>query len=131
MDQAASADLGLLRQQRERGEDANLDRGVDLCVGGDRAQAVGTGGQPVPDSTDSQPHALRENAHFMRPSGHRRGFQFYRKRQPTDSLQLLTGQQWSECISPSHKIMIYRLVVSLYVFPQWLKVVLADYTHLP
>jgi hypothetical protein len=26
--------------------------------------------------------------------------------------------------------MICRLVVSLYVFPQWLKVVLADYAHL-
>jgi hypothetical protein len=29
----------------------------------------------------------------MRPSGHRRGSQFRRKRQPTDSLRLLTGQQ--------------------------------------
>jgi hypothetical protein len=28
----------------------------------------------------------------MRPSGHRRGSQFRRKRQPTDSLRLLTGQ---------------------------------------
>ncbi len=72
MDQAAPADQGFLRHQRERGEDPNLDRGVGVCAGGDRAQAVGTGGQPVPDSTDSQPHAFRENAHFMRPSGHRR-----------------------------------------------------------
>jgi ATP-dependent 26S proteasome regulatory subunit len=30
----------------------------------------------------------------MRPSGHRRRRQFHRKRQPTDSVQLLTGQQW-------------------------------------
>ena len=58
-----------------------------------RAQAVGPGSQPVPDPTGSQPHALRENAHFMRPSGHRRRLQFHRKRQPTDSLRLLTGQQ--------------------------------------
>jgi hypothetical protein len=29
----------------------------------------------------------------MRPSGHRRRRQFHRKRQPTDSVQLLTGQQ--------------------------------------
>jgi IS4 transposase len=28
-------------------------------------------GQPLSDSTDSQPHAFREDAPFMRPSGHR------------------------------------------------------------
>jgi hypothetical protein len=37
--------------------------------------------------------SLRENAHFMRPSEYRRGCQFHRKRQPTDSVRLLTGQQ--------------------------------------
>src|ERR1017187_7615913 len=94
MDQAAPADQGLLRHQRKRGEDSDLDRGVDVRAGGDRAQAAGAGGQPVPDSTDSQPHAFRENAHFMRPSGHRPGRQYRRKCQPTDSLRLLTGQQW-------------------------------------
>jgi len=93
MDQAAPADQGLLRHQRKRGEDSDLDRGVDVRAGGDRAQAAAAGGQPVPDSTDSQPHAFRENAHFMRPSGHRPGRQFRRKCQPTDSLRLLTGQQ--------------------------------------
>src|SRR6266536_4979811 len=65
----------------------------DVRARGDRAQAVGAGGQPVPDSTDSQPHAFRENAHFMRTSGHRPKRQFRRKCQPTDSLRLLTGQQ--------------------------------------
>src|SRR5664279_1697519 len=64
MDQAASADQGLLRHQRERGEDANLDRGGDLCAGGDRAQAVGAGSQSLPDSTDSQRYPFRESAHF-------------------------------------------------------------------
>src|ERR1035437_10468109 len=59
-----SADQGLLRHQRERGEDANLDRGVDLCAGGDRAEAVGAGSQSLPDSTDSQRYPFRENAHF-------------------------------------------------------------------
>jgi hypothetical protein len=38
--------------------------------------SAGAGGQPVSDSTDSQPHAFRENAHFMRPSGHRRDAYF-------------------------------------------------------
>ena len=71
MDQTASADQSLLRYQRERGEDANLDRSVGLRAGGDRAQTPGAGGQLVPDSTNSQPYAFRENTHFMRPSDHR------------------------------------------------------------
>jgi hypothetical protein len=83
----------LLRNQRERGEDPDMDRGVGLRAGGDHTQAVATGGQSLPSATDSEHHAFRENAHFMRPSGHRRGSQFRRKRQPTDSLRLLTGQQ--------------------------------------
>src|SRR4029077_19209019 len=67
-----------------------------LRAGGDRAQTAGTGGQPVPDSADSQPHAFRENTYFMRSSGHRPGRKFRRKRQPADSLRLLTGQQWEK-----------------------------------
>jgi len=38
-----------------------------------RTQAVGAGGQSLPNSTDSEHRAFRENAHFMRPSGHRSG----------------------------------------------------------
>ena len=71
MDQATSADQGFLRHQRQRGEDANLDCGIAVCASGDRAQAVGSGGHLVPDSTDSKPHAFRESAHFMHPSEHR------------------------------------------------------------
>ena len=77
---SAPADQGLLWHQRERGEDPNLDRRIGLRAGGDHAQTAGTGGQHVPDSTDSQPHAFRENAHFMRSSGHRPGHKFRRKR---------------------------------------------------
>src|SRR5271157_2513642 len=94
MDQTTPANQSLLRHQRERREDPNLDCGIGVRAGGDRAQAVGTGVQSLPDSTDSEPHAIRENPHFMRPSGHRRGCPFHRKRQPTDSVRLLTGQQW-------------------------------------
>ena len=43
MDQAASAYQSLLGHQRERREDPNLDRGVDLCAGSDRAQAARSG----------------------------------------------------------------------------------------
>ena len=41
MDQTAPAHQGFLRHQRERSEDSNLDRGVRLCAGRDRPQAVG------------------------------------------------------------------------------------------
>jgi hypothetical protein len=69
MDQAASANQGLLRNQRECCEDPNLDCGVDLCAGGDRAQTTGPGSQSLPDSTDSQCYSFRENAHFTGTSG--------------------------------------------------------------
>src|ERR1035438_3662264 len=69
MDQTASANQGLLRNQRERREDPNLDCGVDLCAGGDRAQAARSGSQSLPDSTDSQCYSFRENAHFTGTSG--------------------------------------------------------------
>ena len=38
MDQAASADQGILRHQRERGEDPDLDRGLGLRAGGHHPQ---------------------------------------------------------------------------------------------
>jgi succinate dehydrogenase hydrophobic anchor subunit len=96
-------------KQRERGEDPNLDCGIGVRSGGDRAQTAETGGQPVSDSTDSQPHAFRENAHFMRPSGHRRPRQFHGKRQPTDSVRVLTGQQCGDISPRDHELLRFSL----------------------
>jgi hypothetical protein len=93
MDQAASANQGLLWHQRERGEGANLDRGVGLRAGGNRAQAVGAGSQSLPDSTDSPCYSFRENAHFTGTSRIRLLSRLTRSRQPIDSVRLLTGQQ--------------------------------------
>ena len=39
MDQTAPAHQSVLRHQRERREDSNLDRRLDLCAGGHRSQA--------------------------------------------------------------------------------------------
>jgi hypothetical protein len=61
---------------------------VSVYVLGHRAQTARAGGKSAPNPTDSQPHAFRENAHFMRPSGHRHGHQFHRKSQPTDSTKV-------------------------------------------
>ena len=68
MDQAASANQGLLRNQRERGEDSNLDRGLGLRPRRHRPEAFGPGGQPLPNPTDFERYAFRENAHFTGPS---------------------------------------------------------------
>jgi hypothetical protein len=64
-------DQGILRHKRERGEDANLDRGLGLRAGGHRPQETGPGGEPLPNSTDSERDAFRENAHFtgLHPPG--------------------------------------------------------------
>ena len=53
------------RHQRERGEDANLDRGIGLCSGRHRPQTPGPGEQPLPNPTDSECYPLRENPHSI------------------------------------------------------------------
>ena len=58
VDQAASADQGIFRHQRERGEDPDLDCRVGLCPGGDHPQATEAGGESLPDSTDFKRHAF-------------------------------------------------------------------------
>ncbi len=39
-------------------EDADLDRGLHVCTGGDHPQATRSAGQPLPDSTDFERHAF-------------------------------------------------------------------------
>ena len=64
VDQAALADQEVLRRQRERREDPDLDRRLGLRAGRDRAQEVGPGGESLPNPTDSQRYPFRENTHF-------------------------------------------------------------------
>src|SRR5271157_1892444 len=80
LQQAALAHQGILRHQRECSEDSNLDRGVGVRARGDRTQAIGTGGKPLPNSTDSQRDPFRENAHFTGTSGPRLSIRFTRSR---------------------------------------------------
>src|ERR1017187_10059100 len=93
MDQTAPADQSILRDQRERSEDANLDRRVRLCPRRHRPEASRAGRQPLPNSTDLERDAIRENAHFTGPSGLRLRRRFTRRQQPIDSIRLLAGQQ--------------------------------------
>src|ERR1039457_2665265 len=91
VDQAAPADQSFLRHQRERGEDANLDCGLGLRLGGRPPQAPGPGGKPLPDSTDFEPDAFRENAHSTGTSSVGLRERLRRFRQPVDSVRLLAG----------------------------------------
>ena len=54
----------ILRQQRECGEDSDLDCRLGLCAGGDRAQAPWVRVFALPNSTDFQRYDFRESAHF-------------------------------------------------------------------
>jgi len=69
MDQATPANQGVLRNQRERRKDPNLDRSERVCSGRHRAQTARLEAQPLPNPTDSQPNSIRENAHFTGTSG--------------------------------------------------------------
>src|ERR1019366_2028869 len=93
LDQAAPPDQILFRYQRECGEDPDMDCGLGLCAGGDRAKAFGTAGESLPNSTDSQRHAFRESAHFTGSRSIGLPERLSRGPQPVDSVQLLTGQQ--------------------------------------
>jgi hypothetical protein len=64
VDQTARPQQGLLWDHRERDEDADLDCCIGLRPGGDRPQADGDQILDARFSTDSEPHAFRENAHL-------------------------------------------------------------------
>ena len=59
-----------------------------------RSEAAGAGSQPLPNSTDSECDAFRENATFTGTSAIRLPKQFTRFFQPVDSLRFIAGQQW-------------------------------------
>src|ERR1039458_7261785 len=82
------------RQDREScsGEDPDMDCGLGLRAGSDRAKAVGTAGESLPNSTDSQRHPFRESAHFTGSRSTGPPERLSRGPQPVDSVQLLTGQ---------------------------------------
>ena len=64
MDQTAFAYQSLLRHFRECGAHPSLDRHLRICPGGHRQKAAVPLGQPLHHSTDFEPFAFRENAHF-------------------------------------------------------------------
>src|ERR1017187_5936275 len=71
-----------------------MDCGLGLCAGGDCAEAFGTAGESLPNSTDSQRHAFRESAHFTGSRSIRLPQRLTRRPQPVDSVQLLAGHPW-------------------------------------
>ena len=80
MDQTAPSDQGILRNDGECGKDPGMDRYFRLCPRGHREKALEAGPEPLHNSTDSERHPFRENAHFtgflshgIRKSGERCG----------------------------------------------------------
>ena len=64
MDQATPANQAVLRHQRQRGQDPNLDRGERLRPRGHCQKGTGPRTEPLHFVTDSQPQPFRKNAHF-------------------------------------------------------------------
>jgi len=64
MDQAAPAHQGVLRDELERGKDANLDRHLGLRPGGNRQKEAEPRREPLHNSTDFERHPVRKNPHF-------------------------------------------------------------------
>jgi len=93
VDQAAPAHQGLLRNQRERRESANLDRRFGLRSGCHCAQTARAGGQSLPNPTGAQSYSVRENPHSTGTSEHRLPRQITMLRQSNESVQLIAGQQ--------------------------------------
>ena len=92
MDQAVFAYLEVLRQLRESGEVANLDRRVGLCPRGYRQEALEFGRLALHFATDIVGHAIRENPLVASASGRRLQNNQRSKVQPTESIRFLTGQ---------------------------------------
>ena len=63
MDQA-SPDKGILRHQRERGKDPDMDSHFRLRAGGHHQEALEAGAESLHNFTDSECHPFREDAHF-------------------------------------------------------------------
>jgi hypothetical protein len=64
MDQAAPSHQSVLWHQRERSEDSDLNRSLDLCAGGYHPETAWAGEESLPNSTDSQHHDARKSTHF-------------------------------------------------------------------
>jgi hypothetical protein len=64
MDQAAPQNQSVLRHQRERREDPDLDRRIDLRAAGHCQKTLGGGCHSVPNSTGFERNPFRENARF-------------------------------------------------------------------
>ena len=78
---------------RQRGEDANLDRGFRLCLGCHRQEAPCLGRLPLCFAAGFLGHPLRENTDAPSTFRNHDHIRRQRSRQPIKSVQFLTGQQ--------------------------------------
>src|SRR5260370_20217845 len=103
MGQTTSAHQEVLWPFSQRREDANLDRHLRLRAHIARPQAIGTGTQPLPDFTNSQPDFVRESPTFTGPFAILLARPNINVLQPTGSIPVITGQFWlfANCYSAS------------------------------
>ena len=87
-----SSDQTVLRYAGKCGQDANLDRGVSLCVGGYCSKKTEPRHFPLHFATGFITHSIREDALAASISGRRPQFGKYTHLQPIKSIQYLTGQ---------------------------------------
>jgi hypothetical protein len=64
VDQTKSENQGLLWDFTKQREDSNMDLDLSLRARRNRQKTIGTGAESLPNSTDFQLNAFRENAHF-------------------------------------------------------------------
>ena len=91
VDQAASADQGVLRHHRECREDADLDRSLGLRAGRHRQEAAPALRQPLRNPTDPEPHHVRANADRSATFAAADRRDRARFRQPIDFVRLTLG----------------------------------------
>ncbi len=91
VDKAASADQEVLRHFGERGEGADLDRGIGIRASGHRQEASQPRCLALHFATGPLGHPLRENAFASSTCWTRKQMQPAPNNQPIESIHFLTG----------------------------------------
>ncbi len=92
MDQTAPADQAVFWHDRQRRQDANLDRRERLCPRCNCQKAASSQSEPLHFATDFKPKPIRENAYFTGLFANRLQYSKQPKSQPTTTIQLMMGQ---------------------------------------
>jgi len=93
MHQATSQNQGFLRHYRKCRQNPDMDRYLRLCSRGHRKKNLEPRSESLHNSTGSQCHAFRENAHFAGTFVYHLHKSRDPSQQPTEFIRLTLGQQ--------------------------------------